>query len=220
MPRPTVDVTKVTTAAFDYTVPTYWKNAGGSNIDGGSWWDSTASANGSSFWASQTVSAAQQYNFDVTTLFQKIYDNPNWCSAVILGATGSGICTFVGNTGTSGQRPLINYDGGSDQSIVNEVAIGNASGSSGLVNQANQYVNPDLGTSVSLYERWILVVSPPATRPTSATLKLWSSYASGTTVGVMWLRYPPESAPNLSSPIYEFASFNRGVGRGIARGIA
>jgi hypothetical protein len=220
MARPTIDVTKVTKAAFDYTVPTYWKDAGGSNIDGGSWWDSTATANGSSFWASQTISAIQQYNFNVTALFQAIYDNPNWCSAVILGATGSGISQFVGKTGTSGQRPLINYDGGSDQSITDEVAIGDPYGAGSIANAANQYVDPDLGTSVSQWTRWIIVVPPPVTRPTSATLKLWSSYAGGPTVGVMWLRYPPESAPTLGSTVYEFASFNRGVGRGIARGIA
>jgi hypothetical protein len=220
MTRPTIDVTKITRAAFDYTVPIYWKNASGTNIDGGSWWDSTATGNGLSAWATQTVSSLTQVNFDVTSLFQAIYDNANWTSAVIIGAIGSSTQQFAGNTNTNTtKRPKISYDGGADQSATNEVGI-NYGSSGGIPNASDQYVTPDLGTS-GTWNRWIIDLPPPSTRPTSATLKVWSTYVGGTNdVKVFWLRYPPESAPTLSSTVYEFASFNRGVGRGIARGIA
>jgi hypothetical protein len=224
MARPIVDVTKITKAAFDSTVPTNWKNAAGSNIDGGSWWDSTATGNGTSAWATQSVGSIAQFSFNVTTLFQAIYDNPDWCSAVIIGATGSALQQFAGNgNADTAKRPKINYDSGSDQSITNECAFGDAYGAGSSANLSDQYVNPDLGTSVSLYARWLLVVPPPSTRPTSATLKVWSTYVNGTNdVKVFWLRYPPESAPTIGggTTIYESSSLNRGVGRGIARGIA
>jgi len=145
-----------------------------------------------------------QVNFDVTTLFQKIYDNPNYCSAVIIGATGSFIHQYAGYANTDpAKRPKISYDGGADQSITNETAIGNAYGATSSASAADEYVNPDLGTAQSLYSRWILDVPPPATRPTSATLKVWCTYQNGANdVKVFWLRYPPESAPILTSYTY------------------
>jgi hypothetical protein len=208
MPRPTVDVTKITKAAFDYTVPINWKNAGGSNIDGGSWWDSTATGNGTSAWATQTVTdtnTVELVSFNVTALFQAIYDNSNWCSAIIIGATGSGTSQlFAGKTySDSAKRPKISYDGGADQAITDECTIGNGVGAGSQQNAAEQYVSPDLGTSEATYTRWILVVPPPITRPTSATLKVYTTQQFGDQdVKVFWLRYPPESAPFLTSYTY------------------
>jgi hypothetical protein len=206
MARPTVDVTKITKSAFDSTVPTYWKNAGGSNIDGGSWWDSTATGNGTSAWATQTVTdtdTVKLVSFDVTTLFQAIYDNADWCSSVIIGATGSGLSQrFAGNTySDSAKRPKISYDGGADQSASAEVAIDFGS-SGGTVDGTNQYLAPDLGTSAN-WGRWIINLPPPTTRPTSATLKVYSVEQFGDLdVKVFWLRYPPESAPSLITYTY------------------
>jgi hypothetical protein len=207
MARPIVDVTKITKAAFDSTVPTNWKNASGSNIDGGSWWDSTATGNGTSAWDTQTVpdnDAVTLVSFDVTTLFQAIYDNPDYCSAVIIGATGSGtIQLFAGKgyTTDTAKRPQISYDGGADQAITDECTIGNGVGAGSQQNAAEQYVIPDLGTSEATYVRWILVVPEPTTRPTSATLKVYTTQQFGAQdVKVFWLRYPPESAPTLLVP--------------------
>jgi hypothetical protein len=58
-------------------------------------------------------------------------------------------------------------------------------------------VTPDLGTSlVTGFNRIILNVPPPATRPTSATLTLYTTQQfSNLTSQIFWLRYPPESAP-------------------------
>jgi hypothetical protein len=200
MPRPTIVIANVNKANFNSAIPIPWNTVNG----GGDWWDSTATANGTSAWASQPVSSLTQVNFDVTALFQAIYDNPNYCSAVIIGATGSSTHQYAGNgNADTSKRPKISYDGGADQSITNETAFGNAYGSGGSPNSSDPYVIPDLGTLQPLYARWVLDVPPPATRPTSATLKVWSTYQSGANdVKVFWLRYPLESAPSLVTYTY------------------
>jgi len=204
MPRPTILINNVNKANFNSAIPVAWNTVNG----GGDWWDSTATANGTSPWATQTVTdtdTVKLVSFDVTTLFQKIYDNANWCSAVIIGATGSAANQlFAGNTySDSAKRPKISYDGGADQSITDEAAFGNGYGAGASVNGTEQYVAPDLGTSAGGYSRWLLVVPPPATRPTSATLKVYTTQQFGDQdVKVFWLRYPPESAPILTSYTY------------------
>jgi hypothetical protein len=224
MPRPTIVIANVNKANFNSAIPVAWNTVNG----GGDWWDSTATANGTSPWATQTVTdtdTVKLVSFNVTALFQAIYDNANWCSAVIIGATGSATNQlFAGNgyTVDTAKRPKISYDGGADQSITDECAFGNGYGSGASVNGTEQFVAPDLGTSAGGYARWLLVVPPPATRPTSATLKVYTTQQFGDQdVKVFWLRYPPESAPTIGgTTIYETASFSRGIGRGIARGIA
>jgi hypothetical protein len=204
MPRPAFDITKINRANYNFATPVPWVNAVGSSIDGGSWWDNAYAANGSTPWASQSVSSLVQVSFDVTALFQAVYDNPNHLSAVIIGATGTSIHQYAGNTNAdAAKRPKISYDGGADQSISNECAFGNAYGVGGVINGVDQYVRPDLGTSEPFYARWILDVPPPATRPTSAFLKVWSTYVNGAnSVQVFWLRYPPESAPSAVTYTY------------------
>jgi hypothetical protein len=230
MTRPTSDPTKflintVSKAYFNTATSQLWNTSGG----GGDWWDSTATANGTSPWATQTVTdtdTVKLVSFNVTTLFQAIYDNPNYCSGVIIGATGAGINQLFAGNGyivDTAKRPKINYDGGADQSITDECCFGNGVGAGASVNAAEQYVAPDLGTSASGYVRWLLVVPPPSTRPTSATLKVYTTQQFGDQdVKVFWLRYPPESAPTIGggTTIYESSSLNRGVGRGLFRGIA
>jgi len=194
------NINYVNKANFNYTIPQLWATSGG----GGDWWDATGVANGTTPWATQTVTdtdTVKLVSFDVTKLFQSIYDNPSYCSAVIIGATGSSINQyFAGNgyTTDATKQPKISYDGGADQSITDECAFGNAYGAGAGVNGSEQYVAPDLGTSASGYARWLLVVPPPSTRPTSATLKVWTTQQFGDQdVKVFWLRYPLESPPVL-----------------------
>lgn len=222
MPRPTYVNANVNRANYNSAVPIPWVNAGGSSINGGSWWDSAYTANGSTAWASQSVidnDTPRYVNFDVTTLFQAIYDNPNHLSAVIVCHNSSGIVQWAmcGNANTA-LRPTITYDGGSATAITENTAVANGS-FGGIPNGSTQATQGDLGTTS--YERVILNVPPPATRPTSATLTLYTVAQFGNSVPlIFWLRYPPESAPSSGTAIYEFNSLNRGVGRGIARGIA
>jgi hypothetical protein len=205
MPRPTYVNANVNRANYDSAVPTPWVNAGGSSIVGGSWWDAAYIGNGSTAWDTQTVTdtnTIKLVSFNVTTLFQAIYDNPNHLSAVIIGTTGAGNQVYAGNGyADTTKRPKINYDGGSDQSITNETGI-NFSAISGSPNASEQLVQPDLGTSLN-WARWILDVPPPATRPTSATLKVYTTQQFGDAdIKVFWLRYPPESAPSAITYTY------------------
>ena len=223
MPRPAFDITKINKANYNFATPILWNTVNG----GGDWWDAAYTANGSTPWATQNVTdtdTVKLVSLNVTTLFQAIYDNPNHLSVVIIGATGAGLNQrYAGNgyTADTAKRPKISYDGGADQSITNECAFGNAYGSGASVNSVDPLVAPDLGTSLSGYARWILEVPPPVTRPTSATLKVYTTAQFGALdIKAFWLRYPPESAPSSGTTIYEFNSLNRGVGRGIARGIA
>jgi hypothetical protein len=216
MPRPTYVNANVNRANYNSATPIAWNNLGGD------WWDSAYTANGSAAWASQTVvdtDSVQNISFNVTTLFQAIYDNPNHLSAVIICATSGGLTQWAtADNATAAYRPKISYDGGADISITEDTGLLYNS-AAGSPNADLLLVRPDLGTTT--YERIILNVPPPATRPTSATLKLTTvAQFANLTNQVFWLRYPPESAPSSGTAIYEFNSLNRGVGRGIARGIA
>jgi len=226
MPRPTYVNANVNRANYNSAVPIPWVDAGGASILGGSWWDATYTANGSTSWNTpQTVvddNTVKPVNFNVTTLFQAIYDNPNHLSVVIVCSNSGGIATWAvcGNSNTS-LRPTISYDGGSAVAVTENTAV--ATGSfGGIPNGSVQNISGGLGgLPTSPYERIILNVPPPTTRPTSATLTLTTTAQFGDTVPlIFWLRYPPESAPSSGTTIYEFNSLNRGVGRGIARGIA
>ena len=198
MPRPTYVNTDITRPNYRDSIPIPWVNAGGASINGGSWWDNTYTGNGTTPWASQFVDddngPARLFTFDVTTLFQAIYDNPNHLSAIIICATSGGITEWaMPSNATTAYQPKINYDGGADITITEGTSV--ASGSfGGLPAAATLLVTPDLGTSS--YNRIILNVPPPATRPTSATLKLTTTQQFGNlTNQIFWLRYPPESAP-------------------------
>lgn len=222
MPRPTYVNANVNRANYNSATPIAWVNAGGSSINGGSWWDAAYTANGSTSWASQSVTdtdTVKAVNFNVTTLFQAIYDNPNHLSAVIVCSNSGGTATWAtADNANSALRPTISYDGGAAVSITEDTGILNTS-AGGLPSATTLNVNGNLETTS--YDRFILNVPPPTTRPTSATLTLTTTAQFGTTVPlIFWLRYPPESAPSSGTAIYEFNSLNRGVGRGIARGIA
>jgi hypothetical protein len=213
-PRPLITIGDITRSQFSYANNITWVDASANNIYGGSWWDSTGYPNGSSAWATQTVTdtdTVKLVSLDVTTLFQAIYDNPDHLSAVIIGATGSGINQlFAGNTySDTTKRPKISYDGGADQSITNETGI-NYGSFGGSANGSEQYVGPDLGTSAN-WSRWILDVPPPSTRPTSATLKVYTTQQFGDlSIKVFWLRYPPELGPRLTEPSSNtFWTFNQ-----------
>ncbi len=243
MPRNISNISNVNRANYDSSVPTPWVNAGGSSILGGSWWDAAYTANGSAPWATQTVTdtdTVKPVNFDVTTLFQAIYDNPTHLSAVIIGATGGGTFTYIAGNGytvDTAKRPKINYDGGADQSVNNDTGI-NWSSFGGSPNAAEQIIGPDLGTTLN-WGRHIIDVPPPVTRPTSATLKLYTTQQFGVLdLKVFWLRYPPESAPTIPygvritwaesqyqssgvSPSTDYSEpLSRGIFRGIERGVA
>jgi hypothetical protein len=216
MPRPTYVNANVNRANYNSATPIAWNNSGGD------WWDATYTANGSTPWASQTVvdtDTPRTINFNVTTLFQAIYDNPNHLSAIIVCATSTNIDEWATADNTdSAKRPKINYDGGADIAITEDTGLDSAS-AGGLPSLALLNVKGDLGTGS--YNRIILNVPPPSTRPTSATLTLYTTQQFGDlTNQIFWLRYPPESAPSAAPTIYDTASFSRGIGRGIARGIA
>ena len=201
MPRPTYVNANVNKPNYNNAGPTPipWNNSGGD------WWDAAYTANGSTPWASQTViddNTPRAVNFDVTTLFQAIYDNPNHLSAVI-------ICAPVGGTGTewatadnadSAKRPKIIYDGGADTAITEDTGLSDTSfGGDPTAPLLN--VTPDLTTTA--YKRIILNVPPPATRPTSATLTLYTTQQFGNVSNqIFWLRYPPESAPSAVTYTY------------------
>jgi len=198
MPRPTYVNANVNRANYNSATPIAWNNSGGD------WWDATYTANGSTPWASQTVvdnDTLQAINFNVTTLFQAIYDNPNHLSAVIVCATSTNIDEWATADNTdSAKRPKINYDGGADIAITEDTGLDSAS-AGGLPSLALLNVKGDLGTSS--YNRIILNVPPPATRPTSATLTLYTTAQFGNlTNQVFWLRYPPESAPSAITYTY------------------
>jgi hypothetical protein len=204
MPRPTYVNANVNRANYDSAVPIPWVDAGGSNILGGSWWDAAYTANGSTHWASETVTdtdTVKAVNFNVTTLFQAIYDNPNHLSAVIVCNNSANVAIYAGcGNSNSALRPVISYDGGSAIAITENTAVGNGS-FAGIPNGSTQNISGDLGTG--LYERLILNVPPPTTRPTSATLTLTTTAQFGTTAPlIFWLRYPPESAPSAITYTY------------------
>jgi len=198
MPRPTYVNANVNRANYNSATPIAWNNSGGD------WWDKTYTANGSTPWASQTVidnDALQAISFDVTTLFQAIYDNPNHLSAVIVCATSTNIDEWAtSDNADSAKRPKINYDGGADIAITEDTGLDSAS-AGGLPSSALLNVKGDLGTSS--YNRIILNVPPPSTRPTSATLTLYTTQQFGNlTNQIFWLRYPPESAPSAITYTY------------------
>lgn len=199
MPRPTYVNANVERANYNSSGPIAWNNLGGD------WWDAAYTANGSTPWASQTVvdtDTVRQINFDVTTLFQAIYDNPNHTSAIIICAPSGSVGTewAMYNNTTASYRPVISYDGGSDVSITEDTAIAFDSFAGGP-NDATSSVWANLGTTT--YRRIILNVPPPITRPVSATLKLTTVAQFGDiTNQVFWLRYPPESAPSAVTYTY------------------
>jgi hypothetical protein len=228
MPRPIYVNADITRPNYRDSIPIPWVNAGGSSILGGSWWDNTYTANGTTPWASRFVDddngPPRLFTFDVTTLFQAIYDNPNHLSAIIICAITGGLSPEITewampSNATTAYRPKINYDGGADTAITEGTSV--ASGSySGLPTAQTLIVTPDLGTSS--YNRIILNVPPPATRPTSATLKLTTTQQFGNlTNQIYWLRYPPESAPvPVTTPTDYSEPLSRGIFRGIERGVA
>ena len=191
MPRPTYVNANVNRANYNSATPIAWNNTGGD------WWDAAYTANGSTAWASESVidnDTPRAISFNVTTLFQAIYDNPNHLSAVIVCATSGGITEWAtADNADSAKRPKISYDGGADISITEDTGIQSGS-AGGLPTTALLSVTPDLGTSS--YNRIVLNVPPPATRPTSATLTLYTTAQfANLTNQIFWLRYPPESAP-------------------------
>jgi len=223
MPRPTYVNTDITRPNYRDSIPIPWVNASGTSINGGSWWDATYTGNGTTPWASQPIvdnDTPRTVNFDVTTLFQAIYDNPNHLSAVIICATSGGITEWaMPSNSTTAYRPKINYDSGADISITEGTSIANGS-YGGNTTAPTLTVTPDLGTSS--YTRIILNVPPPSTRPTSAILKLYTVAQFGDlTNQIFWLRYPPESAPvPVTTPTDYSSPMSRGIFRGIARGTA
>ncbi len=201
MPRPTYVNANVNTANFNSATPIAWNNSGGD------WWDAAYTANGSTPWAVDSENPVvdndtpRPITFNVTALFQAIYDNPNHLSAVIVCATTGGITEWAtADNADSAKRPKISYDGGADVAITEDTAL--ESGSSGGFPTATlRTVAPNLGTAT--FQRIILNVPPPATRPTSATLKLYTTAQFGNlTNQVFWLRYPPESAPSAITYTY------------------
>ena len=228
MPRPIYVNANVNRANYNSSGPIPWVNAGGSSILGGSWWDNTYTGNGTTPWASQLViddnGPARPINFDVTTLFQAIYDNPNHLSAIIICAITGGLSPEITewatpSNATTAYQPKINYDGGADITITEGTGISYGS-FGGLPTAPTLTVTPDLGTTT--YNRIILNVPPPATRPTSATLKLTTTAQFGNlTNQIFWLRYPPESAPvPVTTPTDYSEPLSRGIFRGIERGVA
>jgi hypothetical protein len=201
MPRPTYVNANVNRANYNSATPIAWNNSGGD------WWDAAYTANGSTPWAVDSENPVvdndtpRPITFNVTTLFQAIYDNPNHLSAVIVCATSGGITEWAtADNADSAKRPKIVYDGGAATAITEDTGIQSTS-AGGLPTTALLNVTPDLGTSS--YNRIILNVPPPVTRPTSATLTLYTTAQFGNlTNQVFWLRYPPESAPSAITYTY------------------
>ena len=228
MPRPTYVNADITRPNYRNSIPIPWVDAGGTSINGGSWWDSAYTGNGTSPWASQLIDddngPARLFTFDVTTLFQAIYDNPNHLSAIIICAITGGLSPEITewampSNATTAYQPKINYDGGADITITEGTGLSNGS-FGGSPTAATLTVAPNLGTTT--YTRIILNVPPPATRPTSATLKLTTTAQFGNlTNQIFWLRYPPESAPIIPPTATDYSSpMSRGIFRGIERGVA
>jgi hypothetical protein len=201
MPRPTYVNANVNKAFYNSVTPVAWNNLGGD------WWDAAYTANGSTPWAVDSENPVVDNNtprpitFNVTALFQAIYDNPNHLSAVIVCATSTNIDEWATADNTdSAKRPKINYDGGADIAITEDTGLDSAS-AGGLPSLALLNVKGDLGAGS--YNRIILNVPPPSTRPTSATLTLYTTQQFGNlTNQIFWLRYPPESAPSAITYTY------------------
>jgi hypothetical protein len=162
----------------------------------GDWWDSAASAQGSSPWATATITdtdSEKDVTWDVTSLFQAIYDNPNHVSGVMLRVvSGTGVGFLQKTDATASKRPKISYDGGAAQECTESVIL--ESSSFGGVLTTNYVINNGDGN--------MLIEFPaPSSRPTSATMTLRTAQQYGNCdVQVMWLRYPSESAPTLGGP--------------------
>jgi hypothetical protein len=199
MARPVFDSSKINKANWDLTVPTPWNNAGGD------WWDSTVTAQGTSAWASEPVAdtdTPRDIAFDVTTLMQAIHDNANHPSAIIVRGTSSALTTFRQKSdATAAFRPRIAYDGGAAQECSGSTGL---SGGSAAGFPSTSPVEVSLtGTGGSTYSNLLVDLPPPATRPTSATLTLYSEGQFTTqTIQIFWLRYPPQSAPSLVTYTY------------------
>ena len=188
MARP--DFNASTTTRLKWNGATDWNNSRGD------WWDKTAAAQGSTAWASTLVSdtdTERDITFDVTEWAQAVYDNADWTSAVLLRASG-GTSTWYRqkSDSTAAYRPKISYDGGANQECTDSCVL--EVGSSGGVTTSPYYVIP--GDAQMLIE-----FPAPTSRPTSATITLRTTAQFGdVTTQVFWLRYPPESAPTISSP--------------------
>lgn len=170
-----------------------WNNSVSWNNQAGDWWDKTATAQGSVAWATAFVAdtdTARSITFNVTDWSQSVYDNADWTSAVVIRASGGTDTQFASRAATNASdRPKISYDGGADQTCTDCVSIspGSFGGST----------SSPLGTSSA---NILIEFPPPTTRPTSATLTLYTTAQFGDqTVSVFWLRYPTESAPTISS---------------------
>jgi hypothetical protein len=215
MARPTYNNAQVNRANYNGSVPIAWNNAGGD------WWDANYVPNGTTPWASQIVQATstpRQIDFDVTALFQGVYDNPDHLSAVIVcGLGGASTQWAMFEDADPVKRPKINYDGGADIVITEDTGLENSS-FGGFPTAALRNVNPNLGTTT--YFRLILNVPPPVTRPNSATLKLFTTAQFGNVNNmIFWLRYPPQSAPSAGGGAVSSSVMSKGIARGIERGI-
>jgi hypothetical protein len=190
MARPDFEDSLVERANWSSTGPIAWNNSRGD------WWDANLTAQGSTAW--QTVEIAdtdtpRDIKFDVTSLFQAIYDNPNHvCGVLLRGSSGTATWFAMKNWATAGQRPKISYDGGAAQECTD--AAGLEVGSSGgvyLPAGGEYYVNNNDA-------QLLIEFPPPSTRPNSAVMTLYSTQQFGAMViAVMWLRYPLESAPSF-----------------------
>lgn len=192
MARP--DLEDSTTNRDQWNAAVNWNNLAGD------WWDSTATAQGSSAWRSVNIAdtdTARSITFDVTTLFQSIFDNPNHTSAVLVRAAGGRVDFASLADATVANRPKISYDGGADQTCLDCVSI--SAGSFG-----GSTASP-LPVTTADGERLLIEFPAPGTRPTSATMTLYTTAqfeavaSVGITANVFWLRYPTESAPSLST---------------------
>jgi len=176
-----------------------WNNDTNWNNSAGDWWDKTATAQGSTAWQSKTITdndTARSETFDVTEWAQAVYDNADWTSAVLLRGTGGSINIAMLADGTASNRPKISYDGGAVEYATDTVSI--SAGSFGGTDGAS--FTP-LALSQADGERILIEFPAPSTRPTSATMTLYTTAQFGdTTVSVFWLRYPPESSPSLLGP--------------------
>lgn len=173
-----------------------WNNAVDWNNPAGDWWDKDATAQGATPWAFAAVTDTDEgktITFDVTEWAQAVYDNPDHTSALLVRRVSGGGNIHVAALGyaTSGNRPKIAYDGGAEQTATDcvSIALGSAGGSTGAT------LEFDTDSSSLLVE-----FPEPASRPTSATMTLYTTAQfGGATLNAFWLRYPSESAPTLGS---------------------
>lgn len=199
MARPVFNSSKIDRANWDNTVPTAWNNLGGD------WWDSNVTAQGTSAWASTSVvdtDTGRDITFNVTTLMQAIYDNADHPSAVMVRGT-SGAITTIGqkSDATAAFRPRISYNGAAAQECSGSTGLQGTS-AGGVPNTSPIEVTLN-GIGGSAYANLLVDLPPPATRPTSATLTLYTAAQFGTqTIEIFWLRYPPQSAPSLVTYTY------------------